>query len=822
MASNPSANVPEPVHVAPELLAQHGITAEEYQRILSALGRTPSITELGIYSVMWSEHCSYKSSRVHLRRLPTKSDRVVQGPGENAGIIDVGDGWACAFKIESHNHPSYIEPFQGAATGVGGILRDIFTMGARPLAVMDSLRFGPIAAEDVPSGMDPEERRQLIHRNHAVVEGVVSGIAGYGNCFGVPNLGGETKFESCYSGNPLVNAFALGLVRKDEIFYAKASGTGNPVIYVGAKTGRDGIHGATMASEEFKEGSEQKRPNVQVGDPFMEKLLLEACLEAMRTGAIVGIQDMGAAGLTCSTCEMGARGGVGLDVELDLVPQRESGMPAYDIMLSESQERMLLVAEKGREDEVLRVFSKWGLDAVIVGTVQPEPRLRIRHHGALVADIPNASLTDDAPLYNRPIGTWPSPVPHDPPDEIQARLDEDRDYTADLKRLLATANVCSKHWVHEQYDSMVQTNTVQGPGGEAGVMRIKGTGEPGRERGLAMALDGNGRWCWLNPRLGAMHAVAEAARKVACTGATPIAATNCLNFGNPEKPEIMAQLSAAIDGIAEACTTLGTPITGGNVSLYNETRGEGIYPTPVLGIVGILDDVTRAVPAHFQRAGDVILLLWPIPEGEKPDPDLKVPLNPPAISQYPMPIFEQQPYEPTPEAPDLAASAALAAFGSSEYAKAILGGIWGHPPLLDLAAEARLHHLLEELAQRKLLQSARDLSDGGIAVALAQAAFPNSIGAVVEQDQSLLAHPLFGFFAEPSSTVIVSATHDRVSAIEKAADDYGFFSARIGATGGSRLEISVDRQLFISASIAELRTIWADALETNLHSEVYA
>jgi phosphoribosylformylglycinamidine (FGAM) synthase-like enzyme len=884
MTPNPTPVALEPATITPELLAQHGITAEEYNRILAALGRVPSITELGIYSVMWSEHCSYKSSRVHLKRLPTRSDRVVQGPGENAGIIDVGDGWACAFKIESHNHPSYIEPFQGAATGVGGILRDIFTMGARPLAVMDSLRFGPIASEDVDSSSasGPEDLRQLIHRNHSIVEGVVSGIAGYGNCFGVPNLGGETKFEPCYSGNPLVNAFALGLVRKDEIFYAKASGTGNPVIYVGAKTGRDGIHGATMASEEFKEGSEQKRPNVQVGDPFMEKLLLEACLEAMKTGAIVGIQDMGAAGLTCSTCEMGARGGVGLDVELDLVPQRESSMSAYEIMLSESQERMLLVAQKGREDEVLRVFSKWGLDAVIVGTVQPEPRLRIRHHGVLVADIPNVSLTDDAPLYHRPIGTWPSPVPHDPPQEIQAKLDQDRDYTADLKTLLASANICSKRWVHEQYDSMVQTNTVQGPGGEAGVMRIKGTGKgndasgnrdresgakesaqnPGsskahefsraensgslkghdfsraekgqkekgasapegvsHQRGLAMALDGNGRWCWLNPRLGAMHAVAEAARKVACTGATPIAATNCLNFGNPEKPEIMAQLSAAIDGIAEACTALGTPITGGNVSLYNETRGVGIYPTPVLGIVGILDDVSRAVPAHFQRAGDTILLLWPIPQGEKPDPDLPVPLNPPPISQYPMPIYEKQPYEPRPEAPPTAAEAALAAFGSSEFAKVILGGIWGHPPQLDLAAEARLHKLLGDLAYHKLIRSARDLSDGGIAVALAEAAFPNAIGATVEQDQSLLAHPLFGLFAEPASTIIISAAPDRVSAIESAADNLGFFAARIGATGGSRLEISVDRQLFISASIPELCTIWADALEANLHGEVHA
>ena len=417
MTTAPSAVVPEPASVTPQLLAAHSITADEYDRILAALGRVPSLTELGIYSVMWSEHCSYKSSRVHLKRLPTKSDRVVQGPGENAGIIDVGDGWACAFKIESHNHPSYIEPFQGAATGVGGILRDIFTMGARPLAVMDSLRFGEIAEKP---GQDAEERK-LVAKNHSIVEGVVSGIAGYGNCFGVPNLGGETKFEACYSGNPLVNAFALGMVRIDEIFYGKATGTGNPVIYVGAKTGRDGIHGATMASEEFHEGTEAKRPNVQVGDPFMEKLLMEACLEAMQTGAIVGIQDMGAAGLTCSTCEMGGRGGVGLDVELDLVPQRETGMTSYEIMLSESQERMLLVAEKGREEEVLCVFEKWGLDGVIVGTVKPESRLRIRHHGELVADIPNESLTDDAPLYNRPVGTWTCPLPSDPPEHVQAR-----------------------------------------------------------------------------------------------------------------------------------------------------------------------------------------------------------------------------------------------------------------------------------------------------------------------------------------------------------------------------------------------------------------
>ena len=814
------SSAPEPATVTPELLAAHSITADEYQRILAALGRVPSLTEMGIFSVMWSEHCSYKSSRVHLKRLPTKSDLVVQGPGENAGIIDVGDGWACAFKIESHNHPSYIEPFQGAATGVGGILRDIFTMGARPLAVMDSLRFGPILPEP---GVDTE----TIHKNHAIAEGVVSGIAGYGNCFGVPNLGGETKFEPCYSGNPLVNAFALGMVRKDEIFYAKATGTGNPVIYVGAKTGRDGIHGATMASEEFKEGSEQKRPNVQVGDPFMEKLLLEACLEAMKTGAIVGIQDMGAAGLTCSTCEMGARGGVGLYVELDRVPQRETAMSAYEIMLSESQERMLLVAEKGREDEVLRVFSKWGLDAVIVGTVQPEPRLRIHHHGILVADIPNQSLTDDAPLYHRPIGVWKPPVPREPPQSAAAELARDRNFTADLKTLLASGNVCSKRWVHEQYDTMVQTNTVIGPGGEAGVMRIKGTGSDDHERGLAMALDGNGRWCFLDPRLGAMHAVAESARKVAMTGATPVAATNCLNFGNPEKPEIMAQLSAAIDGIAEACTALRTPITGGNVSLYNETRGVGIYPTPVLGIVGILDDVTKAVPADFQRAGDAIVLLWPVPPAEIPDPDREVPAHPEATdaSSNTVPgVMGDEPVLVSEEAPITAelAPAENAVFGSSEYAKIVLGSLWGAPPPLDLAAEADLHVLFGLLADRQLIHSARDISDGGIAVALAQSAFPNGIGAAVEQEQSLMVHPLFGLFAEPASTVFVTADAGHIGAIEQLAGEYGYNAARIGTTGGDRLNLSVYGNTFISATVDELRRPWAHALESALHEEVTA
>ena len=649
--------------ISPETLRQHGLTSDEYEKIKQVLGeREPTLTELGIFSVMWSEHCSYKSSRIHLKRLPTRSTRVLQGPGENAGIIDIGDGWACAFKIESHNHPSFIEPFQGATTGVGGILRDIFTMGARPVAVMDSLRFGPIR---VGAGDSPAQSNQKdIHRNHSILEGVVSGVASYGNCFGVPNLGGETKFEPCYSGNPLVNAFAMGLVRKDEIFYARAAGEGNPVIYVGAKTGRDGIHGATMASEEFSAASEAKRPNVQVGDPFLEKLLLEACLEAMQTGAIVGIQDMGAAGLTCSTCEMGGRGGVGIEIELDRVPQRETGMSAYEIMLSESQERMLLVAEKGREQEVFRVFEKWGLDAVEVGKVTTDNKLRVLHHGEVVAEIPNQALTDDAPVYKRPLARWEPPVPREMPEHI--KLDAGNDFTPHLKQLLASPNICGKRWVWQQYDHMVQTNTVEAPGaGDAGVIRIKNpnpaSSQGAPQRGLAMALDGNSRWCYLDPRLGAMHAVAEAARKVACSGATPVGATNCLNFGNPEKPHIMWQFSQTIDGITKACEELEIPITGGNVSFYNETLGEGIYPTPVLGVVGILDDVRKTAKMHFAAAGRTIVLLR---AGEAAD------------------ITDVE-----------------SEFGSSEYAKETLGALWGYPPELDLQKEAALQKTIIEVIQ---------------------------------------------------------------------------------------------------------------------------
>jgi phosphoribosylformylglycinamidine synthase subunit PurL len=763
------------VSITTEMIREHGLTPDEFEKIKQLLGgREPTRTELGIFSVMWSEHCSYKSSRVHLKRLPTRSKLVVQGPGENAGIVDIGDGWACAFKIESHNHPSFIEPFQGAATGVGGILRDIFTMGARPVAVMDSLRFGPISAKADPVSTRSTTTQAEIHKNHSVMEGVVSGVASYGNCFGVPNLGGEVKFEPCYSGNPLVNAFALGLVRRDQIFYGRASGEGNPVIYVGSKTGRDGIHGATMASEEFSEGSEAKRPNVQVGDPFLEKLLLEACLEAMQTGAIVGIQDMGAAGLTCSTCEMGARGGTGVEIELDRVPQRETGMTPYEIMLSESQERMLLVAQKGREEEVFRVFQKWGLDAVEVGRVTNDATMRVLEHGKVVAEIPNAALTDDAPVYKRPLARWEPPVDREKPEHIH--FSTDADFTGKLKQLLASPNICSKRWVWQQYDHLVQTNTVDAPGaGDAGVIRIKGS-----RRGLAMALDGNGRWCYLDPRLGAMHAVAEASRKVACAGATPIGATNCLNFGNPEKPHIMWQFSQTIDGITKACEELDTPITGGNVSFYNETLGEGIYPTPVIGVVGILEDVHKAAKMHFAKPGRKIVLLRANQFGDEVDAESE--------------------------------------FGSSEYAKEILGAVWGYPPELDLEKETTLQRALVAIIQAGLVESAHDCADGGLAVALVEAALPAQIGANVRLVKRKMAHE-FRLFGEDASRVVISCDPMHLARIQQVAEEYDVIADVIGETGSDRVEIAIDGTSVVSASIEELRGAYEGALEKALRTD---
>ncbi|MHB8735071.1 MAG: phosphoribosylformylglycinamidine synthase subunit PurL [Terriglobales bacterium] len=752
----------------PDVLARHGVTAEEFAKIVQLLGREPNLTELGIFSVMWSEHCSYKSSRVHLKNLPTEGPRVLQGPGENAGIIDIGDGWACAFKIESHNHPSYVEPFQGAATGVGGILRDIFTMGARPIAIMDSLRFG-----DPHQGTERERAR-----THAVIQGVVGGVAHYGNCFGVANVGGETRFDPCYAGNPLVNAFALGIARHDGLFFGKATGLGNPVIYVGSKTGRDGIHGATMASEEFSEASEAKRPNVQVGDPFLEKLLLEACLEAMQTGAIVGIQDMGAAGLTCSSCEMGGRAATGIDLDLDAVPQRETGMTAYEMMLSESQERMLLVAERGREEEVFAVFRKWGLDAVTVGAVTDTSRLRVTHRGSLVADIPNSALTDEAPIYRRPVGELKRIEPLQPPVDLTNRL-AGRDWNADLLALLASPNLASKHWVYEQYDTMVRTNTLEAPGGDAGVVRIKGT-----NKALAMALDGNGRYCRLEPREGARLAVAEAARNVACVGAVPAAATNCLNFGNPEKPEIMAQLVAAIAGIREACTVLETPITGGNVSLYNETLGQGIDPTPVLGVVGILE-LAPGVPvvsSRWKAAGRPILLVS--------------------------------------GAPQLSLEEAAQRFGSSEFATTVLGQCWGLPPALDLAREKALHQFLAAAVAQGWLESAHDVSEGGLAVCLVECALSRAIqaadgpafGAQIEVAQG----PAVTLFDETASRVVLSCLPEHVAALSALGRQYNLEVMRLGETGGERLTVRVNGATALDLSLTALDAAWSPALEQQL------
>src|SRR6266403_1603285 len=648
--------------VTAEIAAEHGLTADEYARVKQILGREPNITELGIFSVMWSEHCSYKSSKVHLKRLPTRGKLVVQGPGENAGVVDIGDGLVAAFKIESHNHPSYVEPFQGATTGVGGILRDIFTMGARPIAVLDSLRFGPITADGFISPLATRHSPlpSEIAANRRILDGVIRGIGGYGNCFGVPTVGGEIAFEPCYAQNPLVNALALGIAKKEEIFLAKAKGIGNPVIYVGAKTGRDGIHGASLlASAEFTEESKQKRPNVQVGDPFMEKLLLEACLEAMQTGAVVAIQDMGAAGLTCSTMEMASRGGTGIEIDLAKVPQRETGMTPYEIMLSESQERMLLVAEKGHEHEVLAVFKKWGLDAVVVGQVTEGGIARINNNGRVAAEIPAHPLAEEGPVYQRPIAA-PAPRKETAGDWFTFAA-EGTNLTQNFLKLLASAAIASKRWITEQYDSSVRTNTLAGPGAsDAAVVRIKDPKTAVAKRALALSTDGNGRWCQLNPRVGAMHAVAEAARNVAASGARPIAATNCLNFGSPEKPEVMWQFSETIDGLAEACTALGTPITGGNVSFYNETLGKSIYPTPVIGVLGILEDAPRVLKIAFRDEGDVIVLLDGFGVG---------------------PTLGSSARGASPAPTGLARE-----FSSSEYSKAIAAIVAGEPPSIDLGA----------------------------------------------------------------------------------------------------------------------------------------
>jgi phosphoribosylformylglycinamidine synthase II len=734
--------------VASAVLERHGLKPDEYDRIVRALGREPSETELGIFSVMWSEHCSYKSSRIHLRKLPTHGPRVLQGPGENAGAVDIGDGLAAVFKIESHNHPSYIEPYQGAATGVGGIIRDIFTMGARPIALMNSLRFGPLDGGDGA-------------RTRRIVEGVVAGIAGYGNSIGIPTVGGEIAFEDSYAGNPLVNVFCLGISRADALVKGTAAGIGNPVYYVGAKTGRDGIHGATMASAEFDEKSAEKRPAVQVGDPFMEKLLLEACLELMKTDALVGVQDMGAAGLTCSTSEMGARGGSGIEIDVRHVPQRESGMTPYEIMLSESQERMLLVVKKGREAEVEEIFEKWDLHAAQIGEVTPDGVLRVKDHGKTVAEIPNTALVDQAPVYDRPTSR---PAYLDTVRRLDQSIFASAPLDADaLRMLLASPAIASKRWVYRQYDHMVRTNTLVLAGMGAGVVRVKGT-----SRALALSTDGNGRYGYLDPRRGAMLALAEAARNVACAGGVPIGATNCLNFGNPERPEIMWQFVEAVEGLADACKALDIPITGGNVSLYNETDGRAIYPTPVIGVVGLIENADRVLSRTFKHAGDDIILFG---EG-------------------------------------------FGELGGSEYLKVVLGKVQGEPPRLDLDRERALIRLLTRAAAEGMLQSAHDCSDGGIAITLCECSF-DSGGIGLEVDLPAARTAAATLFGESASRAVVTVRPENRQPLMEMAAEEGVPALAIGKTGGSRIRMAIAGERAIDGAVEELESLWNTALERN-------
>ncbi len=722
------------MNITSDLIERHGLTLSEYEEILRLLGREPNLTELGIFSVMWSEHCSYKSSRRHLKKLPTRGPCVIQGPGENAGVVDLGGGLAAVFKIESHNHPSYIEPYQGAATGVGGIIRDIFTMGARPVALMNSLHFGPL--EGTP--------------NQVIMEGVVAGIAGYGNCMGIATVGGEVRFHPCYSRNPLVNAFCLGIAPADRIFYGKAAGIGNPVIYAGARTGRDGIHGATMASEEFSDGAESKRPNVQVGDPFLEKLLLEACLEAMAGGAVVGIQDMGAAGLTCSTCEMGSRSGVGIEIDLSRVPQREEGMTPYEIMLSESQERMLLVVEKGREEEVLAVFRKWDLDAVVIGRVHEGGRLTVLDDGARVAEIPNRALTDGAPLYDRPLR---KPRPADPSDWRRLNLPEPSDAGQVLLRMAGSQHLCNRLWVYRQYDHQVGGDTVLTPGSDAAVLRLKeGVG------GLAMTLDGNPRFCKLDPRQGARLAVAESCRNLVCSGARPLAATNCLNFASPENPEVMWQFAECVEGLAEACAFFGTPVTGGNVSFYNETNRVGVFPTPVLGMIGKIErlDLVRAI--HFRRPGDIVYLL-----GESRD--------------------------------DL---------GGSVYLEILGAGLVGPCPRLDLESEKRLQDRLLAVIGAGLVESVHDLSEGGFAMALAECCFENRLGVRVSIETELRIDAFL--FGETPSRALVSVDPRREAEFLEAVRPVPAF--RLGAVHERDVTVSVNGRDRIDLTVDQIAHPW--------------
>jgi phosphoribosylformylglycinamidine synthase len=705
------------------LAVAHGLKSDEYARLVKLIGRTPSFTELGIVSAMWNEHCSYKSSRIHLRKLPTKGPYVIQGPGENAGVIDIGDGDACVFKMESHNHPSFIEPYQGAATGVGGILRDVFTMGARPVACLNFLRFG---ATDHP-------------RTRRLVEGVVAGIGGYGNSFGVPTVGGSTGFNRRFDGNILVNAMAVGVAKANALFYSKASGVGNPIVYLGSKTGRDGIHGATMASASFGADAEQRRPTVQVGDPFSEKLLLEACLELMATGAVIAIQDMGAAGLTSSAAEMGAKGDLGVELDLDRVPCRETGMSAYEMMLSESQERMLMVLSPEREAEAERIFRKWGLDFAIIGRLTDTRRFVVKRLGEVKADLPIRELGSEAPLYDRPwVETPRSPVLA--PDSIAPPLTTD----AALLKLVGSPDFCCKRWIYEQYDWIILGNTVQGPGGDAAVVRL-GEGP----KGLALTTDCTERYCAADPREGGKQAVAEAWRNLVAVGARPLALTDNLNFGNPEKPEAMGELVGCIQGVGEAALALDFPVVSGNVSLYNETMGVGIPPTPAIGGVGRIEDVAKSVNLKFKAAGEEILLVGGAPSW----------------------------------------------LGRSAWLAIVAGRDEGAPPPVDLAAERRNGDLVAGLIRASRVSAAHDISDGGLAVALAEMAMAGGIGATVSSE--LPEHAFF--FGEDQGRYVLTASPADAAAIAAEAKRRGVPLARIGATGGAALTLGAAAPVALAA-----------------------
>ena len=737
------ANTAAPL--SPAVVAEHGLSPDEFQRIREILGHEPNLVELGIYSALWSEHCSYKSSKTFLKELPTTGPRVLQGPGENAGAVDIGDGLAVVFKMESHNHPSFIEPYQGAATGVGGILRDVFTMGARPLAILDGLFFG-----------DPGAPRM-----RDLVDGVVRGIGGYGNCIGVPTVGGMTFFHPAYDKNILVNAMAVGLVRQDRIFRAKAAGPGNPVLYAGSKTGRDGIHGASMASDVFDDAKSQRRPTVQVGDPFVEKLVLEAVLEVLEGDAVVAIQDMGAAGLTSSTFEMCSRGGVGMELDLSKVPMRESGMTPYELMLSESQERMVLVVHKGREAEVAAIFRRWGVDVETIGVVRKEPRMRLLWEGGVVADLEIAPLVEAAPVYRRSF-TIPRALPTTTP----VSLDRAPDDSEALRALLASPNLCGKRWITAQYDWSVRTNTVAGPGGDAAVIRV-----PGTAKGLAMTCDVNPRYVAADPQTGAAHAVAEAALNLACVGAKPLAVTDCLNFGNPERPEILGQLAAAIRGLSEACRVFETPVVSGNVSLYNETDGVSILPTPTVGMVGLLDDVTRTVGFHFAREGDLVALL-----GTTRDE-----------------------------------------LGASEYLATILGRDEGPCPSLDFASVRALVNMLLETVRDGMLTSAHDVSEGGLAVALAEAAMgPRGLGADIDVRTPLSSTRLL--FSQTAGRAVVSLPAGRERNLVEAGRRYGVATALLGRVVPGRLAASVNGVRAFDFETSALKALSESAFERLLEA----